>query len=57
MKTLKDYEEGEIPQEEAVDLFASLDSFDEELDEDIPAEEVKDEKSNSHLRGICLSEL
>ena len=51
LKTLKDYEEGEIPQEEAVDLFASLDSFDEELDEDIPAEEVKDEKKQQSLKG------
>ena len=51
LKTLKDCEEGEISQEEAVDLFADLDSFDEELEEDIPAEDVKNEKKQQSLKG------
>jgi len=48
LETAKDYEDGEISKEEAVDIFADLESFDEEVDE----EETNnvDEKTSS-LKG------
>lgn len=49
-KTSKDYEEGEITREEAVDLFADLDSLDEEI-EDVFSAEKTTAQQNGELKG------
>jgi len=51
IKTAKDCEEGEISQEEAVDLFADLESFDEEFDEEHVNESEKTDKKQIALKG------
>lgn len=49
-KTVAEYDEGEITKEEAVDLFADLEAFDEEPDDN--AAELENNKKPNENRGL-----
>ena len=51
LKTVQECEVGEISQEEAVDLFVDLESFDEELEEGSHNESMKADKKQVALKG------
>ncbi len=52
LKIFTDCEEGEITTEEAIDLFADLDSFEEETEENEKAEEVSENKEATKNHGL-----
>ena len=49
LDTVREYEDGEISKEEAVDIFANLESFDEKIDEETEFENA--EKKDGALKG------
>ena len=56
LETAKEYEEGEISKEEAVDIFADLESFDEEIEEETEDSSVEEKsgalKGNMFIRAL-----
>ena len=56
LETAKEYEEGEISKEEAVDIFADLESFDEKIEEEKEADSV-DNKSGELKENMFIREL
>ncbi len=51
LDTSKDYAEGEISKEEAVDFFADLESFDEELEDETESQSRESTKNTGILKG------
>ncbi len=49
LETAKEYEEGKISKEEAIDIFADLESFDEEIEEE--SESDSDDEITGALKG------